>query len=82
MSDFRDPIDLICAACGGSETSGMRSVKHNKFVDGVPSSLHLIGLAVDLIFDSHEGRELAQAMATRVGFLVLDEGDHLHIQAT
>ncbi len=80
MSRFNDLIDEICGVCGGSTTSGKRSVKHNDEVGGVENSLHLIGLAVDMIFDDQEGKELAHKLAERADLLVIDEGDHLHIQ--
>lgn len=66
---------------GGSITSWKRSVIHNKAVGGVNDSLHLEGLGADCVFDTAAGRARAKDKLKAKGYGVLDEGDHVHVQA-
>lgn len=65
----------------GSITSYLRSPRHNREVGGHPQSLHLDGLAADVIFDADTDRGAALAAARLLGLHCLDEGDHVHFQA-
>lgn len=59
---------------GSSPSSWWRSVSVNESVGGAPTSQHLVGLALDVI--GGDARVWRQS-----GLIVVDEGDHLHVQA-
>jgi len=80
QSEFLQHISCIAIHCGVSVTSWIRSKKRNEKVGGVPFSLHQVGLAVDLAWDTEEDREKAKYWCKRLGLSCLDEGDHLHVQ--
>jgi hypothetical protein len=80
MLEFMQKIISIALATNASITSWIRSQKHNKDVGGSEYSLHLAGLAVDLIFDTPADKLLAIHYAERFDLTAIDEGDHLHIQ--
>lgn len=65
-------------APGVRVTSWYRDPQYNARVGGAPNSQHTLGLALDVAHDS-AGAALARE-ARRVGLVVLDEGDHFHIQ--
>lgn len=57
-----------------------RSSSHNARVGGAPTSQHLLGLAVDVVpIEPRARARIAQALRT-AGLVVIDEGDHLHVQ--
>lgn len=58
-------------------TSWARSISHNAEVGGVENSQHLIGTAWDIA--GPDQLEYA-ARASQRGLIVLDEGDHVHVQ--
>lgn len=78
---FANLIRYLCLTYGGSETSGIRSPAHNKAVGGDPASLHLSGLARDVIFDTPKQREAAIAEAVSRSLHFLLEIDHVHFQS-
>ena len=49
--------NLICAKYGGSVISGWRSHARNKLVGGKDTSLHLIGLAADVRFNTMRSKK-------------------------
>jgi len=59
-------------------TSWWRSRRDNARVAGHPNSQHLTGLALDVLPD-RAGHAFAQ-MARAIGLVVVDEGDHFHVQ--
>jgi hypothetical protein len=59
-------------------TSWWRTRSQNASVAGHPNSQHLTGLAIDLLPDD-AGQRFAQ-LARMVGLVVVDEGDHFHVQ--
>jgi len=61
-------------------SSWWRSPAKNIAVGGNPDSQHLIGTAIDLVVPENEKRQVI-ADLTRFGWVVVDEGDHLHAQA-
>lgn len=79
--NFALHIHTLCIRHGGSVTSWVRSPARNKKVGGDDRSLHLYGLAVDVIFDDEAGKLAALVYAKRAGLSTLDEGDHVHLQA-
>lgn len=62
-----------------SVTSWFRSEAHNVEVGGLPKSLHLTGLAVDVVLDSAFTTDLFRSYCKSIGVYVYDEGDHLHL---
>jgi hypothetical protein len=82
FTDFAHAVEFLCQQFGGSVTSGHRSAKRNAAVGGVPNSLHLQGLAVDIVLDdpAHHGEFLMAC--SRLGLRAIDEGDHIHVQVT
>lgn len=59
-------------------TSWWRSRADNARVAGHPNSQHLTGLALDVLPDP-AGQRFAQ-VARLAGLIVVDEGDHFHVQ--
>ena len=84
--EFYEAACEYAAATGASQTSGIRSLAHNKAVGGKPFSPHLLGRAMDLVYDDPTmltdpvktvfNRELAN----RLGLFLYQEGDHDHLQ--
>lgn len=64
-----------------SVTSWFRTPEHNASVGGSPSSLHLRGLAVDVVPGDGVSRDALLAHAVRVGLHGVVEADHVHLQA-
>lgn len=61
---------------GMTITSWWRSPWRNREVGGVANSLHMIGLAWDVIPATKENKTKLAGLGLRV----IDEGDHLHAQ--
>lgn len=71
------------AAPDARVTSGLRTPEHNAAVGGVPTSRHLDGKAVDLVPRPGETMAELYARVRQVpGVKVINEGDHVHVQAT
>jgi hypothetical protein len=66
------------AGVRGTVTSWWRSSARNAAVGGVPSSLHLYGLAIDYVPPRSDWR-LDEQTFRAAGLRVLNEGDHLHV---
>jgi len=77
---FEDKIARLKANYDFSVTSWWRSKKHNTAVGGVPTSRHLVGLAVDIVLDKADDISALKQTASEIGLQVIDETDHLHIQ--
>lgn len=74
---FAHAVDIVLDQFPGSVTSWYRTPKRNKLVGGAIDSKHLLGLAVDVIFDN----ELPPAkFLRRLGLRSLVEQDHIHIE--
>lgn len=67
---------LLRVPVTGIVTSWWRSPADNARVGGAPRSLHLSGLAIDVV--PHDWIAAEQAFR-RAGLRVLNEGDHLHV---
>jgi len=69
---------VIAAPTDGTLTSWYRDPARNAACGGVGSSLHLRGLAIDVV--PAAGQRLRARIAFQsTGLRVLDEGDHLHV---
>lgn len=62
-------------------TSFWRSRQDNARVGGASDSQHLIATAVDLTYPTSKEREAAKMAMRAQGLVVIDEGDHVHVQA-
>ncbi len=65
-----------------SVTSWIRSGARNRRVGGNPNSRHLLGLAVDVVLDRPADTKVFMSDCRRLGLRAIDEGDHIHVQAT
>ncbi len=65
---------------GLSVTSWFRTPSHNAVVGKHPDSQHQIGTAADLVPDPGTDRAAVIAHFQHLGYTVIDEGDHLHVQ--
>lgn len=63
-----------------SVTSWTRSPKHNENVGGKPESLHLKGLAVDIVFDDPTANDVAVNYAHELGLDAVNETNHVHVE--
>lgn len=70
---YRDQTDC-------SVTSWGRTQKRNAAVGGVPNSLHLVDLAVDVVYDQPISYATASELAAHLGLRVIRETDHDHLQ--
>lgn len=78
---FRQAIVALSEKYQFFETSGRRTEKRNRAVGGNPHSLHLSGLAVDIVLDNHYEREALVSDVERLGLVAVPEEDHMHIQS-
>ena len=78
--DFLHKILHLSCRFNFSVTSWIRSPKHNEKVGGVRNSMHLLGLAVDVILDDWSETDVFIKACKRIGLLAITEGDHIHIQ--
>jgi uncharacterized protein YcbK (DUF882 family) len=80
IHSFIDKIITLSIRYDLSVTSWIRSKKHNKEVGGDDNSRHLLALAVDVKLDDPKQIQSFKADAHRMDLIVVDEGDHLHVQ--
>lgn len=62
-------------------TSYWRSKGKNESVGGAGASQHLIGTAMDLVYPNAAAKRAAIANMKAMRLVVVDEGDHVHVQA-
>jgi len=79
---FPSKVSALAAAYPLSVTSWYRSVKRNNMphIRGAKNSLHLVGLAVDVVLDDRKQAKVFIGMAKRLKLWTLNEGDHIHVQ--
>ena len=80
IHDFLEAVTTLSIEFDLSVTSWIRTQEHNIAVKGVWNSLHLCGLAVDVILDNRKEIEVFSKRCERFGLRVLNEGTHLHVQ--
>jgi hypothetical protein len=62
-------------------TSWGGTVKHNAAVDGVADTAHLLWIAADVVYDAGMApNAVRDSLATRLGLMLIHEGDHDHVQ--
>jgi len=77
---FEDKIRCLALLFDLSVTSWIRSREHNRSLDGVADSRHLLGLAVDIVLDDFRETADFRIHAVSLGLQVFHEVDHLHVQ--
>jgi hypothetical protein len=78
--EFCEKVREYCHVTRGSVTSWIRTPLHNAAVGGVPQSLHILGLAADVVFDQPPLPEAMRREAASVLDLhLIVEGDHDHV---
>ena len=77
---FTEKVEALMGAFPASITSWYRSPKRNKRVGGSSTSMHMLGLAVDVVLDSRSDVKEFIALAKRLRLWTLDEQDHVHLQ--
>lgn len=79
-SDHKLNFNSLSTAFPGVKlTSQWRTPKRNAEVGGVPNSQHVIGTAGDFVVPAqHKPAFIEQASA--LGYEVIDEGDHVHVE--
>ena len=76
---FAELVYAYSLVFSASTTSGTRTLAHNAKVGGVAKSAHLVGLAVDVVYDgARPGVEADNWLAAR-GLKRIIEGDHDHL---
>jgi len=80
VQEFATRALVFCAETGASVTSWLRTHKHNTEERGVTHSAHLIGLAVDVVYDEPIAEDDAKATAADLGLLLIRGADHDHLQ--
>jgi hypothetical protein len=63
-----------------SVTSWGRTEKRNISIGGVPGSLHLLFMGLDVVLDDMKKNVDFEKDADRLGLLALFEDDHYHLQ--
>jgi len=80
-ASFLFAMYAILSHTQGSVTSWIRSPGHNAAHGGSTASLHLLGLALDVVFPTAATMARAKLLAKAEGIHYLDERDHVHFQA-
>lgn len=80
VSDFAQNISTLLALHPGSILSWIRSSAWNTEVGGHPRSMHLVGLAVDIVPDPDTNMGDLIIFAERLGLNAINEGGHVHVQ--
>ncbi len=78
--EFTAAVGAYSIATRASVTSWWRTRAHNTAVAGVHWSPHLVGLAVDVIYDAPGRPAGAVNLARNLGLTLLAEDDHDHLQ--
>ena len=81
-SQFHELLMALSGLFGFRVSSYYRSPWANQQVGGVPDSLHQLWLAADVVLDDMADLNKTNFTrgAERLGLLVVDEEDHLHVQ--
>jgi len=79
LAELRTKLNAAVGRERVSWVNWWRSSAHNARVGGAASSQHLLGLAVDIVPEARARARIAQALRSQ-GLVVVDEGDHLHVQ--
>lgn len=80
LQDFIMTIASLAIEFRFSVTSWIRTPRRNQRVGGVTDSLHLSGLAMDIVLDRQADRRHFCLRAKRLGLRVIIYDSHLHVQ--
>ena len=80
ISQFAEDISKIRECVSFSVTSWHRSEHRNRLVGGHPNSLHLDGMAIDVVLDHPSDIKYFIRRLDDLNLDYRDEGDHIHIQ--
>lgn len=80
LTKFAQSVLSYCASTHGSITSWYRTPHRNSAVGGVANSYHLLGLAIDVVYDEPIAIAVRKTLAERAGLLLIPESDHDHLQ--
>lgn len=72
-------INILHQLYSFSVTSWFRTEARNALVGGLPKSMHLKGLAIDIVLDPNVSLKDFKADADMLGLYVYNSGDCLHI---
>ena len=78
--NFEDKIRCLRLLYNFSVTSWIRTRGRNTAVGGAANSRHLLGLAVDVVFDNRDEEVPFVETALTLDLQCIREGDHLHVQ--
>lgn len=78
--NFAATLDHLAITHGASITSTRRTAARNKAVGGRPDSLHMSGLAGDLVPDDLRQAPAVVVHAQALGLEAFIEADHVHIE--
>jgi len=81
LHQFCYAITALCTDHSASVTSWIRSPTRNKAKGGRTTSLHLTGMACDLVCDDPAQKPALVAAARLRHLDAVDEGDHVHVEA-
>lgn len=77
---FRQVALDYCLVFSASETSGMRTIEHNRAVGGKLGGPHPAGVAVDVTYDGSRPGDEADRWLRARGVRRFPEADHDHLQ--
>jgi len=63
-----------------SVTSWGRTKKRNQFIGGVPGSLHMLWLGLDVVLDDQKKDSDFEKDCSKIGITAIYEQDHYHLQ--
>lgn len=77
---FRAHVLDYCLVFSASETSGFRTVQHNRGVGGVTGGPHIAGVGIDVTYDGARPGDEADRWLRARGLRRFPEADHDHLQ--